>query len=211
MTRTATAEEQPCFHSVTGIILAGGKSRRMGQDKAFLPIDGHPLVERVIRLFTASFSSVLVIGGDPERFAGYNLAHYPDIYPGCALGGLYTGLYHAGAPHIFASACDLPFPSKRVIDLLLSLRQGCDTVVAKTAAGLEPLFAVYGKSCLETMRLQLEAGNPCILDIFPKLVTRTVSEAELSAMGDAATDFYNLNTPEDLERLPKKPPTDLKE
>ncbi|WP_243371050.1 molybdenum cofactor guanylyltransferase [Geotalea sp. SG265] len=200
------AEEPSYFHTVTGIILTGGKSRRMGRDKAFLPIDGRPMVERVIRLFTASFASVLIIGGDPDRFAGYNLAHYPDIYPGCALGGLYTGLYHAETPNIFVSACDLPYPSKRVMDLLLSLRQECDTVVARTSSGLEPLFAAYGKSCLETIRLQLEAGNPCILDIFPKLNTRTISEAELANIGDTATDFCNLNTPADLERLRKQHP-----
>lgn len=201
MTQAAMTEDRPYFHAVTGIILAGGKSRRMGRDKAFLPIDGRPLVEGVIRLFAASFASVLVIGDDPERFAPYNLVHYPDIFPGCALGGLYTGLYHAETPHVFASACDIPYPSGPVMEYLLSLRRGYDAVVAESAGALQPLFAVYGKSCLETMRRQLEEGNPCILDIFPDLATRIVTAKELASIDGSNRCFCNLNTPEDVQQL----------
>lgn len=185
---------------MTGVILAGGKSRRMGRDKAFIPIDGLPLVERVIRLFTANFTSVIIIGGPAERFQDYHLPHYPDIYPGSAMGGLYTGLYQATTPYIFVSACDIPYPSAAVMHFLISLRQGFDAIVAESAIGLEPLFAVYGKSCLEQMRRQLDAGNPCILDLFPKIVARTVTAEKLSSIG-GPTSFYNLNTPEDLQQM----------
>ena len=187
--------------SMTGVILAGGKSRRMGRDKAFIPVEGLPLVERVIKLFTAHFAKVLVIGGEAERFQDYHLPHYPDIYLGCALGGLYTGLYWAETSHIFVSACDIPYPSEAVMRYLASLRHGCDAVIAESTIGLEPLFAVYSKSCLETMRLQLEDGNPCILDLFPKIATRTVTTAELSSIEGSTTGFYNLNAPEDLQKL----------
>lgn len=189
------------LNSVTGIILAGGKSRRMGHDKAFLIIDGVPLVERVIKLFAAHFASVIIIGGEEKRFSSYNLPHYPDIYPGSAMGGLYTGLHHAGTPHIFVSACDLPYPSLEVMEHLLAQRSGFDAVVAESSIGLEPLFAVYAKSCLATLKQQLTEGNPCILDVYPKISTRVVTTGELQAIDSKTTTFCNLNTPQDLQQL----------
>ncbi|GAB7028406.1 molybdenum cofactor guanylyltransferase [Geotalea toluenoxydans] len=193
--------ENTFHHSVTGVVLAGGKSRRMGRDKAFIPIDGLPMVERIIGLFAGRFAAVLVIGGEAERFAGYNVRHHPDIYPGCALGGLYTGLYVAETPYIFVSACDIPYPSGMVMDHLLSLRHGFDAVVAESDNALQPLFAIYGKGCQEAMRLQLEDGNPCILDLFPRITTRTVTPAELASIAGADRCFCNLNTPEDMQQL----------
>lgn len=192
------------FETTTGVILTGGKSRRMGRDKAFIPIDGLPLVERVIRLFTESFATVMIVGGDGSRFEKYQLPHHPDIYPGCALGGLYTGLHLAQTHYIFVSACDIPYPSKEVIAYLLSQREGFDAVVAERPDGLEPLFAVYGKTALETMRQQLKEGNPCILDIFPQVTTRIVTLNELATIEDSATSFSNCNTPEDLARFQTK-------
>ena len=77
-------------HDITGVILVGGKSRRMGRDKAFLEVAGKPLIERVLEVFRNSFTQVILVGNREERFAGYGLPVLPDIYPGSALGGLYT-------------------------------------------------------------------------------------------------------------------------
>jgi len=191
-------------HPVTGVILAGGKSRRMGHDKAFLAIDGLPLVERVLRLFTDTFAAVIIVGGQAERFAPYRLAVYPDLYPGSALGGLYTGLYHATTPYIFVAPCDIPFPSRVVMKHLLAQAEGYDVVVAQTGHGFEPLFAVYGKTCLEPIRRMLEEGNFCIYDLYPQVRTRSVSEDELAGLVDGESAFMNLNTPDDLAQLKNK-------
>ena len=100
---------QCSLHDITGVILVGGKSRRMGRDKAFLQIVGKTLFERVLEIFRESFDRIVLVGDRAERFAAYDLPVLPDIYPGSALGGLYTALYHAETEYIFVSSCDLPF------------------------------------------------------------------------------------------------------
>lgn len=184
--------------AITGVILAGGQSRRMGQDKARIEIDGETLVtrvEKVLRLFCAE----VIVAGDRPDLARPDLPCYPDLYPGSALGGLYTGLFHARTPWIFAVACDLPFPSGALARALIERRNGYDAVVIRTAKGWEPLFAVYGKSCLNPMRRLLEQGNLRIFDCFADLHLCTPALGELPPGWERA--LANLNTPDDVRRL----------
>ena len=190
---------------ITGIILVGGKSRRMGRDKAFLPWDGAPLFEKVLDIFRGSFATILLAGGDAGRFEGYGLRTIPDIYPGSALGGLYTGLYHATDQHIFVASCDMPYPSAALLRYLCSLKDGFDCVVPETAQSFEPLFAVYAKSALPAMLAMLECGNFRIYDLYPELRTRYVGTQELAPFSDGGRSLINVNTPDDFALLAKEP------
>jgi len=190
---------------ITGVILVGGKSRRMGRDKAFLPWDGAPLFEKVLRVFRESFATVLLAGGDAARFEGYGVRIIPDIYPGSALGGLYTGLYHAADQHVFVASCDMPYPSAALLGYLCSLKDGFDCVVPETAQSFEPLFAVYAKSALPGMRDMLESGNFRIYDLYPRLRTRYVGSAELAPFCDGGKSLINVNTPAEFDLLAKEP------
>jgi molybdenum cofactor guanylyltransferase len=189
---------------ITGVILVGGKSRRMGRDKAFLPWDGAPLFEKVLGIFRQSFTAVLLAGGDAGRFAGYGLPIVSDLYPGSALGGLYTGLYHATTPSIFVASCDMPYPSAALLKHLCSLKDGYDCVVPETAEAFEPLFAVYAKSALPAMLELLESGNFRIYDLYPQLRTRYVGREELAPYAEGGRSFINVNTPEDFALLAKE-------
>ena len=189
---------------ITGVILVGGKSRRMGRDKAFLEFAGGPLFERVLEVFRESFERVLLVGDRPERFAGYDLPVLEDIFPGSALGGLYTGLHLAQTDHIFVSSCDLPFPSKAVIGHLCSLKNGFDAVVPSSLHGFEPLFALYSRKCLDPMRELLESGNLCIYEFYPQVRVRRVPCEELAPLDPEGKSLMNINTPGDLDRLRKK-------
>lgn len=173
----------------------------MGLDKAFLEIEGTPLFERVLRVFTDIFARTILVGSQDERFARYGLPCYPDMYPGSALGGLYTGLEHADTPFIFVSACDVPFPSGDVARYLVSLRDSFDAVVPTGADGFEPLFAVYSRSCREPMRRLLEEGNFCIFDFYPEMNVRYVATEEFAGLEGASRTFLNLNTPEEFDRV----------
>lgn len=192
------------FDDITAVILVGGKSRRMGTDKAFLEIEGVPLFERVLKVCRESFARVILVGDNATRFARYDLPVYPDIYPGSALGGLYTGLVQAGTPYVFAAACDLPFPSGAVARHLASLRHGCDAVVPRSAAGFEPLFAVYSGNCREAMRSFLEKGNVRIFDLYPELNIRYVATEELERLAGSDSALINVNTPEEFARAAGK-------
>lgn len=192
------------YQDITGVILVGGKSRRMGQDKALLPFAGKPLFEWVLDAHSRLFSQVILVGDRPERFGSSGLPVFEDLFPGSALGGLYTGLVCADTPFIFVSACDVPFPDSEVMNYLVSLKEGFDVVVPKTAEGLEPLFAVYSASCREPMRRMLYAGNFRIYDLYQEVRTRYVLPEEISHLDDAGRTFLNLNTIEDLNRITRE-------
>ena len=189
---------------ITGVILVGGKSRRMGRDKAFLEVGGKTLFERVLEAFRENFSRILLVGDRAERFVRYALPVYADLYPGSALGGLYTGLHYAETDHVFVSSCDLAFPSSGVIRHLCSLTGACDAVVPKFAHGYEPLFAAYSKNCLVPMKSLLEERNYCVYDVYPQLKVRDVAGDELEAVAGSPQAFLNLNTPEEYEAVKEK-------
>jgi molybdopterin-guanine dinucleotide biosynthesis protein len=188
-------------HEITGIILVGGKSRRMGQDKAFLKVEGTPIFERVLTVFRESFERILLIGDREERFADYGLPVVPDIYPGSSLGGLYTGLYHAETDYVFVSTCDLPFPNAAVLRYLCSLRDGFDAVVLTTENGYEPLFALYSKNCLVPIKALLDSGDCCAYAYYPQINIRYVPYHELAHLDQDGRAFLNVNTPEEFAKI----------
>jgi molybdenum cofactor guanylyltransferase len=190
---------------ITGVILVGGKSRRMGRDKAFLEVAGRPLFEIILELFQANFARVLLVGDRGERFAGYGLPVVPDIFPGSSLGGLYTGLRHAETDHVFVASCDLPFPSAQVLRYLCSLKEGFDAVVASTEYGYEPLFALYSKSCLAPIKALLDRGEFCAYAYYPQIRVRYVPPEELAPFDPDGRAFLNLNTPEEFARITGEP------
>ncbi len=189
---------------ITGVILVGGKSRRMGKDKAFLEIGGKTLFEKVLESFHENFRRIILIGSAAERFASYNLPLYEDIFPGSALGGVYTGLHYADTDSVFVSSCDLPFPSSRIIRHLCSLTGASDAVVPRLPHGHEPLFAVYSKSCLGPVKNMLDAGNHCVYDLYPHVKVREVCEKKLEAVGGGMNAFVNVNTPEEYEAAKRR-------
>ncbi len=173
----------------------------MGRDKAMLRIggeDGLTLFERVLEMMQTLFSSIIIAGDRPD-LCRRGLQCYPDRYPGSALGGLYTGLSEAKTETIFVSACDIAFPDVNIARLILAERRDCDVVVARTPEGLEPLFALYRKSCLEPMRQMLERRQYRIYDFFPEVRVRYLDVGELPPNWQQA--LININTPEDCQRI----------
>lgn len=194
----------PRENNVTGVILVGGKSRRMGKDKAFLEVSGKPLFEHVLDVFRENFERTILVGDRAERFNGYELPVVPDIYPGSALGGLYTGLRHASTEYVFVASCDLIFPDGELLRYLCSAKGGFDAVVPAPVHGFEPLFAVYAKSCLEPIRRLLEKGNFRIFDFYPRVKVKEVSGEELTQFDIEGKYFMNVNTPEEFARAKKE-------
>lgn len=186
---------------ITGVILVGGQSSRMGRDKAFLELDGTTIFERIHAVFRDCFDQIRLVGNRGERFAHLGLQVLPDIYPGSALGGIYTGLVHARTPYVFVSSCDIVFPNPKVISKLCSLRQGADVVVVRKPEGYEPLFALYAKTCLGPMREQLESGDCCAYGYYPQVRTVSVPHADLSRLDTDGRAFLNINTPEEFTAI----------
>ncbi len=190
------------YADVTGVILAGGKSSRMGQDKATLRLEGVSLFDRSLQTFQELFQNILIAGDRPD-LARPGIPAIADIYPGSAMGGLYTGLFKAQTPWIFVAPCDMPYPDPALIREILARREGYDVVVPHTQDGFEPLFACYHKSCLEVILSMLKEGLYCVYDIFPQVRTCHLHEEELPSGWNRS--LRNVNTLEEFKSLKEKP------
>lgn len=190
------------YPDVTGVILAGGNSSRMGQDKATLRLEGVSLFERTLQTFQKLFQNILIAGDRPD-LARDGIPAIADIYPGSALGGLYTALFTAKTPWIFVAPCDMPYPDPTLIRDILARREGYDVVVPNTCDGFEPLFACYHKNCLEAISLMLKDRRYCVYDFYPQVRACHLHEDELPY--GWSRSLRNVNTPEDFKSLEEKP------
>lgn len=192
---------------ITGVILAGGMSLRMGLDKILLPIGGFPLIVHIHRRMSSIFPEVLVVGHHRPEFEAFQITAHQDIIPdGGVLGGIYTGLSLSKTPYVFAVAGDMPFLDPDLIVETASLREGNDAVVPRGPKGLEPLFAVYSRTCLEPFLKRLEQRS---LRVMAALDGMKVSSPVIGPKSTSGRDpFANLNTPEDLEMLRSRPKPD---
>jgi molybdopterin-guanine dinucleotide biosynthesis protein A len=184
-------------------ILAGGRATRMGRDKAVLELEGFPLIEWVLDRVGQVAQTVFAVGG-PPRLDHCGVPTISDRFPGAnAMGGVATALAYAAEAAgtetwVLCVACDTPFLEPGLLLGLFAQRAGAEAVVPRTAAGYEPLCALYRTSCLPVFARAIASGNLCILDIFPAVRTREVPEAELRLEDPDLRSFLNLNRPDDL-------------
>jgi molybdopterin-guanine dinucleotide biosynthesis protein A len=189
---------------ISGVILAGGKSRRLGVDKAFLTLGGRTLITRAIETMRQVTDDVIVVTNDPGRFAtlGAEVRLVPDAFPrAAALVGLYSGLQAAAHDQALVVGCDMPFLNIRLLRHLVEIRPECDVVIPRRAQGLETLHARYSRRCLPAIERLLHAGGAVIFDFFPEVDVCYVDEPELRAFDPEGRSFVNVNTPQDWERV----------
>lgn len=198
---THSKTNSPIPH-VTGVILAGGQSSRMGSNKALLPFQGGRFIEAIYRQFAELFPEVLLVTNNPEQYDFLPCRMVADRYPGRgALAGLHSGLYHAANPHIFAAACDMPWLNNALIRRLAALRATADVVIPQGENGLEPLHALYGKDCLGPMEGSLAADRRRIVSFFPQVRVQQLHREQVAAIDPAFDSFRNVNTPADYFQL----------
>ena len=186
---------------VTGVLLAGGKSRRMGTDKRFLHVGEKTLFDRTLNTLRKVFSEVLVVIAQDSEPLDAPVPVLRDVIPNCgSLGGLFTGLKQSKTPYVFVVACDMPFLESQVIQALVQCRGDADVVMAKMH-GLQPMHAVYSKRCLPVMEDMLKSGDLKIQHIIksPSLQVRLLEEQDLKEIDPSGKSFLNVNTPSDLD------------
>lgn len=185
--------------NVTGVVLAGGASRRMGCDKALLPWQGRTLLEAIVERLAAIFDRVLVAGGRREDLADRGFQHVPDRLAGDgAIVGIHAGLAAAADPRVFVVACDACQPSAELIRFLVGFAPTVAWVCPRTGRGLEPLFAVYSRDCLDPLADLVRQGKRRISLLADLVATVFVDEPLLRRYDPDLRSFINLNTPEDL-------------
>jgi FdhD protein len=187
---------------VTGVILAGGESRRMGCDKSLLPIAGARFIERIYRQMAALFDEVIIVTNSPGLYEELPCRKVPDLYPvKGSLAGIHSGLSHARSDRIFVVACDMPFLSAEVIRRLCARSEAADVIIPRSERGVEPLHALYDTRCLPAVEELLDAGEKKIVRFFPQV---RVCEVPPTAFADCDPDgrsFRNINTPQEYFAL----------
>jgi molybdenum cofactor guanylyltransferase len=198
------AQLQP-VQDLTAFVLAGGKSSRMGRDKAFLELGGQTLLEHAL-ILGQSIAHEVVIVGEVTRFMRLGRA-IEDVYPGHGpLGGIHAALLSTATALNLILAVDMPLVER---DFLLYLvaeatRSGAMVTVPRSRAGWQPLCAVYHRDFGEIAERALQAGKNKIDPLFSRTETRAISQAELVRMGFSETMFRNLNTPDEFARAEKE-------
>lgn len=187
---------------LSGAILAGGQSTRMGENKAFVSVGGMPIIERVIAQVHPLVSELKVITNTPEAYEHLGLPLHRDILPGKAsLGGLYTAIETAAADYTLVVSCDQPFLNPDLLRYLIDLRQGYDVVVPLNDEDYpQSMHAIYGKACAVPIRQRLEADRLKVIGFFPDVKVREVRPEEIDHYDPQRWSFINVNTPEDLAR-----------
>ncbi len=190
---------------MNAVILAGGKSSRMGTNKAFLKLKGKTFVELQIELLREMFNEIFISANTPSEYEYLNLPIFKDVYPGKGpLGGIYTSLLNSDSFHTFMLACDMPFVGLELIKHLKDLTKEFDVVIPKSERGLEPLHAFYSKNCIGPIKRELDEDNLRIISFFPHVNVKIVELDSLATSASFHNSIKNLNTRDEYEDVIKK-------
>ena len=211
---------------VTGVILAGGKSRRMGENKALMRLGDNLLIGHVIRCLHDVTDELLLVTNSPTEYTHLDVPMHGDILPDTgALGGIYTGLIHASHDVILCVACDSPFLEPKLLSYLVSVLGEYDAVMPYTYSSrqtpfcrnkdigvtnpsygddtqitLQTLCAAYSKRCLSIIELMLRESELRVHALQERARIQRVSPEVWREFDPEGMSFFNINTPEDFER-----------
>ena len=190
---------------IGSIVLAGGKSLRLGQNKALEIIGNKSLLERAVAQLGSFHSDIIIVAAAKQslpQLIGYpRVRNMVDVYPGKGpLGGIYTGLAASDSFYNLVVACDMPFLNLALLDYMIQLSADFDLVIPRLGDMVEPLHAVYSKNCLAPIEQLLRQGSLGIREIFALVKVRYVEADEIDRFDPEHLSFFNINTKADLER-----------
>jgi molybdopterin-guanine dinucleotide biosynthesis protein A len=183
-------------------ILAGGASRRMGRNKALLPFRGKPLLRHQLDVLSPLFSEILISANDPDLYAPFKVRVVPDVFAEpCSLSGIHALLTAATAPRVFVVACDLPFLHAGLVRRMLDVPADFDIIVPETSAGIEPLHAIYARTCLPAIETAAKLRRWKVSGFYDGLWVDTLAVDESRWMVEGWSPFTNANTPDEWRRF----------
>ena len=202
--------------SITGVILAGGKSRRMGENKALMQLGDNSLIGHVICRMRLVTDELLLITNSPAEYSHLGIPIHTDIVPNTgALGGVYTGLTLASRDAVLCVACDSPFLESKLLTYLASVLGEYDAVMPYTHKGvgvrdlsnsdtaritLQTLCAVYSKRCLPIIELMLQDAELRVHALYERAHIKRIPPEIWQRYDPDGMSFFNINTPEDFDR-----------
>ncbi|MDF2569180.1 MAG: mobA 2 [Sporomusa sp.] len=183
--------------SITPVILAGGKSSRMGRNKSFVTLAGKPLIEIVVESVTGVFPQPpVIVTNSPGLYEHLGLKMAGDIYKGKGpLAGIHTGLIHSVTDYIFVFGCDMPFLDTEFIHFMVAHLNNQQVLIPRNGKWFEPLHALYAHNCLPYIEAKLDQDICKIQDFFSDV---HVGYVEINDYGRSLSCFSNINSPTDL-------------
>ncbi|MGI8913988.1 MAG: molybdenum cofactor guanylyltransferase [Chloroflexota bacterium] len=189
---------------IGAVVLAGGKSSRLGYDKGLLRINGETLVQWLPSRLAMLFDPVALVVDHPHRYA-VSCPQYVDLLPDAGpLAGIAAGLQSLAVPAMFACACDMPLLQPALLQRLCSALGDHDLAIAERGGRLEPLCAVYAASCLPVMQRLLRDRQLRTNGVAGEVRSRIVAEDEWRDFDPEGDSFLSINTPTDLVRLQER-------
>ena len=191
--------------NVTGVVLAGGRSRRLGRDKAVELVGGEPLISRVIGRMSEVADEIVVVVNGIERASELPLPQdaivVVDAYPDKgSLGGIFSGLRAGREDWAMVVACDMPFVNVALLKHILGQREECDAVVPILDGRPEPIHAAYSKVCLPAIEKKILADDLKIAGFFDDVRVKFVGQIDVEKLDPDRLSFFNINTEQDLKK-----------
>jgi len=200
MSVTRQAQAPDCC----AVILAGGRNSRMaGRHKAFIPVGGRPIIDRLTDTFHLFFNEIIVVTRQPDLFADRSLQVVGDLYEArTSLTGIHAGLTQASSRFAMVVPCDVPFLQPDLVRLLIDeIDPSCDVVIPFIRGFFEPLCAIYSKACLPAIEAHLNQGIFKITRFFEQVRVKTISQERVEAVDPHLRSFLNANTPDEFAAL----------
>ncbi len=182
--------------------MAGGRSRRLGRDKATLLIAGRPLAHWVKDAISPLVDECWLISNQPVAHLELGMPVVIDILPGRgALGGLLSVMLIAKGEYVLLSACDTPFLQTELLEVMIqACRGGQDAVICRSSRGLEPLPGVYSCRLLQRLQAQVQSDDLRLRTLLNSCRTKILSPEEVNPQDPNELSFFNINTTDDAAK-----------
>jgi molybdenum cofactor guanylyltransferase len=189
------------------IILSGGKSSRMGKNKALLPFNDKTNIERIRDELQSLFDDIILVTNDPESYEFLNLKSVSDEFPGKGpLAGIHAGLMASDYEENIVVACDMPFVSAELASTLVQNLKHYDAIIPVIGGKQHPLFAAYQKRIVPEIESCLKEDRLRVIHVLDKLNVRYLEENDLQVYSDGSLEeiFFNMNVPEEYEEAKQR-------
>jgi molybdenum cofactor guanylyltransferase len=190
------------YNHITGIILAGGSSRRYGKNKSLLKIGGVRLIDNILQKMKTIFKRVILITNEKKRYEYLEVPIVEDLIKGVGpLGGIYTGLISMPDEAGFFVACDMPNINRQLVRYMVGIKGNHEAVVPAVSDKIEPLHAIYFRSCLKSIKHLIDSKHYQVRLFYDSIPVRYVKEDEIRKFCCPTKAFFNINTPDEFAKI----------
>jgi molybdopterin-guanine dinucleotide biosynthesis protein A len=196
------SEHNKRYDHITGVILAGGSSKRYGKNKAFLKIGSVRLIDSILQEMKTIFTRVILITNEKIKYEYLEIPMFEDLVKGFGpLGGIYTGLMSIPDQAGFFVACDMPRINRQLVRYMVDIKGNHRAVVPSVADNIEPLHAIYFRSCLKPIRHLIDSNRCQVRLFYDSIPVRYVKEDEIRKFCCPSKAFLNINTPDEFAKI----------